>query len=178
VGSDAVKLYVREAALERSSAWAARAAASMDLDNVGLDSSSFLAGPLRGLVQHLRSKAAAEGNPEVSNAQCTLIREAVKEELNIRLSNPSASSKPATAIELVKNAATGVVHKASPRNQGELSSWVTVCGWRLAGASNAVLTAPEPGHYHQLLCEKCLPKERRAQRVAIQGAAERQIGVP
>ena len=58
-GSEAVKLYVRQAALEKSASWASRAMRQMTLDDTDISSPDFIGARLRNLFEDM-TKAAAD----------------------------------------------------------------------------------------------------------------------
>ena len=178
-GSQAIRLYTRQAALERSATWASRAVkrlSSGDVKGGQLDE-----GNLRGTIRSLLKEALCSFCPGLSEKQAAALRDDVVRELRAQASSSNTaapSSVPEQLGHFIKNAATGVVHLSEGGPAGRISSWTTKCGWKFAAQSNAEYSVtPEPPGLHKFLCEKCLPKERHSRKVELQRAMRGQGGV-
>ena len=160
-GSEAVKTYVRQAALDRATTWAARATKQL-----AEDASSIEKGSTPELLRELAegmARAAAEKQSGVLSALCkVLVASAVDEEIKrLELSPQSSSSSSEPPQRFVKNLATGIVHVLAPSDSKPLASWASKCGWKLAKGSNASsIQVSDPPCLYKAVCEKCMPQLR------------------
>ena len=172
-GSKAIRGYTREAALERSSAWARAVGTSLGGAPVGkppvLDAKQ-----IKALLVPLVAAAARDVFPGLLAKQADALKRDLTEELKSRQRQlPVASSDPLGAGKtFVKNKATGVYHILASSPSTELSARATLCGWRFAGQSNGVLQAHPASCIYKLLCEKCLPDERALRKNEVSGMAK------
>ena len=177
-GSDAVRLYVRQASLERSATWAAQAFRSFDAASSASSSSSQ--SPLSEAQLKKWITQALKDSPPIKSTDASSLKEAVKEAVRDELAT-IAGTRGADNDEgrqLVKNLATGVVHLAA-KGGSNLAGWSSRCGWKLAPTSRAsFLSVAVLPQLHKLVCEKCLPSERASHKSALRAAAGSQCGDP
>jgi hypothetical protein len=181
-GSQAIRLYTRQGALERSATWAHRAVKRL-ATSTGEATLGEEAG-LEDTIKRILKEALSSFCPGLSACQAGALREDVVRELRQQASaasNPNAPSSSTSAASApghyIKNATTGVMHRADGGPEGRLSSWTTKCGWKFAAQTNAdyIVTSEPPG-LHKFICEKCLPKERHARKLELQLAMRGQGG--
>ena len=177
-GSEVVRRYVREVALESAASWAASAASSsrsalpkptpsdsralgtcaLDLEQVIADLSDLAAVKMEKRIDDLVARLPAAG------PVCGLAGP-LREEVLLPppppppCSSASAAALPAGDAYLI-NEQSGVVHRVPASLTGSLDGWSTACGWRFAKQSNAKLLVAAFGHSHKSVCEKCLPAVR------------------
>ena len=175
-GSDVVRRYVREVALESAASWASSAASSsrsampkptpedskalgscaLDLEQVVADLSELASSRLEKRIEELVDKFSVAGPVRELAAP---LREEV-------LLPPPPPPQPAAGAGLPEgdsylvNEQSGVVHRVPGSLSGSLDGWTTACGWRFAKQSNAKLLADAFRHSHKSVCEKCLPALR------------------
>ena len=179
-GSKAIRLYTRQAALERSSTWA-RQAGLLHRTGDPLEAVQTTEAALSSTIKRLVAGAVSSFGPGLRAQQASVIKADVLRELReqgVPIIRPSSSDQATDPGErYVKNVATGITHRVAGNLDGAISSWVTACGWHYASKSNTdFLALSEPPRLHKMLCEKCLPKERHFRKSALQHAMGRQVG--
>jgi hypothetical protein len=172
-GSKAVRGYTREAALERSSAWA-KAVGSTFGHQQGTRPPALRADQINALLVPLVAAAARDLFPKLLQSQAEAVRADMAEELKARQRQlASVVADPLGADHTyVKNKATGVLHLLAATTSPELSKRATVCGWKFAVQSNGVLHRKPAACVYKLLCEKCLPNERALKKQELSSMAK------
>ena len=183
-GSDVVRRYVREVALESAASWAASAASSkrcspaalasgdakafnactLDLEQVLMELSNLASEKMEQRMAGLLAKLPSSG--PVRGLEAPL-----REEVSLPLPPPQPSSSSSAAAlpegdSFLVNEQSGVVHRVPASLSGSLGGWSTACGWRFAKQSNAKLLAGAFSHAHKSVCEKCLPALRAERKAA------------
>ena len=154
-GSDAVKLYVRDAFIESSASWARRAVEKAELDEV--------------------IKQASFGSP-CPPASSPVLRETV-ERLRPALDHERAAAGLVECSERLVLSSTGVAHQVlHGPPEIELINAAAVCGWAFGGAK-ARLGGPElMPQEHKFLCARCFPSQRKQLKAVFERRARIQIG--
>ena len=200
-GSDAVKGYVRQVHLLRSSEWAASAAKRRELEVLVADvmnkvsrSGSHASASSSTVLEVLRESTPGAPQPSSSSASSSssaaavptpssivpaaaddLVRAAaVEAQLAV---DTQSRADGQTALDYVVNEASGVWHRvARGPPQFEVVDFSSACGWRFGRGSRSRLSNRQflpdnPG----LVCSKCCPSERLGRIDALR-AALRQEG--
>ena len=171
-GSDAVRLYVRDAYLASSATWASRVARSQALDD--LARSIGRQGGTRVTTERLSLT-----NESAANFTDSLpyLLQNVKEDMACALAleaTAACTSSEDKAFEVVINA-EGKVHAVLISPSVSLAQASTVCGWRFGRANARVAPFAQAPSCHKQLCAKCFPslrmelKEKLAAAVRIEG---------
>jgi hypothetical protein len=172
-GSKAVRGYTREAALERSSAWA-KAVGSTFGHLPGARPPALRADQIKALLVPLVAAVARDLFPKLLAGQAEAVKADLEEELKARQRQlASVAADPlGTEHTFVKNKATGVFHLLATSASPELAKRATVCGWKFAVQSNGVLHRNPAACVYKLLCEKCLPDERALKKHELSSMAK------
>ena len=183
-GSQAVRAYTREAALEASATWARRAVLGRPTAAGGIPTD---VGKLRRLIKELLGESLSTFSPGLREGQAAEIRDDVLRALREAQTPPVASSPSSSSLSpppaeptvdrFIKNVSTGVFHLSRTQPEGRLATWSTECGWRYAARSNAdYVSVFEPPGMHKFIYEKCLPHVRQDRKRELQQAMRRQGG--
>ena len=172
-GSDAVRSYVREVALERATTWAPAAPPHpVDIEQVLAelrpvepnDLEARVSGLVRSLLDAFKASVMPALRDEVQRDRLALAAPAP--------STPGPASGPRVHAEgyLVNNTSQ-VVHRFTACTDGPVSEWATACGWRFASRSNAAVCTFFPANSRKTLCEKCLPDLKESGKASLESHA-------
>ena len=157
-GSDAVKLYVRDAFIEASEGWARKVVGQTDL-------SELVSGP---------APVFPDVRPQLvdKDAPC---HEALRPAFEHAAA--AASSNHRDLEEQVVVSSTGIVHKVlfGPPLV-ELVNSTSVCGWSFGGGRARLGGAELIPNDHKALCARCFPEKRRLLKEDLERRARRQVG--
>ena len=145
-GSAAVLEYIQDVPLERSAAWARRAATTYQHVPLGTEGAPQGAVPVPEATQDV-------GLPSVALTALAELKETMSE------APPEAESLPED--KYVQSA--GLVWHRVPRHGavGPIKYWSTVCGWRFGGSDGKMQSILPDLVLHKFLCKRCLPDEHR-----------------
>ena len=164
------------ATLERSSSWAALAGRRTPPAE---DFHASLSQPRTlDILRALAKEAVLASSYAMSPSQSNAIIATLRGELYDRLDTLQAQARVPEPLGLVRNKATGIVHRIADDSGPEVSKWSTACGWKFAAGSKATFgkVDAQPVRLYKAMCEKCLPTQREALKADLCAHLGRQGG--
>ena len=156
-GSSAVLGYVRDAPLELSTTWAARAAAGISLEQL-LASRRGLSSPSPPSTSTLPFRALPAPVTEPSVLPPDDIQLALEDAERAECVEVAAPS----LCRFVAST-SGKWHRLSNPSLTSLGAcWTSVCGWRFVGSSVSLQQELPAGLCHKWLCARCFPELRQS----------------
>ena len=157
-GSDAVKLYVRDAFVGASEGWARKAVEQADLEDL--------------VAKECPSFPAEQPQTEAAETVCQeLLRPAFDH------AAAAARAEEAELSERVVVSSTGIAHvvlRGPP--DVDLANATSVCGWAFGGGRARLGGMELIPNSHKQLCARCFPEKRKQLKEDFEGRARRQVG--